>query len=176
MSEPNELVTQKSVFRPKVFGSIGGLPFPENKAVMEPSTIGVPVSRNPPQPPIKTGHKQVIIGNIPAKSNCYRIIILKNKDKTKEHGSLAKTTQLKQYERDFALQCTTYKNRNIDCQFSIEVDVYFKQNRSDLDNSLKCLLDCLQECGAIVNDNLCQRIVANKYIDPVNPRIEFTLF
>ena len=118
---------------------------------------------------------QRIMGNIPAKSNCYRIIILKNKDKTKEHGSLAKTTQLKQYERDFAFQCNVYKNKNIDYHFEIEVNVYFKVNRSDLDNSLKCLLDCPQQCNAIKNDNLCVRIVANKYLDPHNPRVEFTI-
>lgn len=119
--------------------------------------------------------EQVIFGNIPAKSNCYRIIILKNKDKTKEHGSLAKTKELKQYETDFAYQCTKYKNKNIDYEFEIEVDVYFKVRRSDLDNCLKCLLDCLQQVKAIKNDNLCMRIVANKYIDPANPRIEFTI-
>lgn len=118
---------------------------------------------------------QVIIGNIPAKSNCYRIIILKNKDKMKEHGSLAKTKELRQYENDFSIQCTKYKNKNINYPFEIEVDVYFKVNRSDLDNSLKCLLDCLQQCNAIKNDNLCMRIVANKYLDPHNPRIEFTI-
>lgn len=119
--------------------------------------------------------KQRIVGNIPAKSNCYRIIILKNKDKTKEHGSLAKTQALRQYEKDFAYQCTKYKNKNIDYEFEIEVDVYFQVRRSDLDNSLKCLLDCLQQVNAIKNDNLCMRIVANKYLDPANPRIEFTI-
>lgn len=119
--------------------------------------------------------RQTIIGNIPAKSNSYRIIILKNKDKSKQHGSLAKTQELKQYEIDFAIQCNLYKNKNIDYTFEIEVDVYFKQNRSDLDNSLKCLLDCLQQCHAIKNDNLCMRIVANKYLDPINPRVEFTI-
>jgi Holliday junction resolvase RusA-like endonuclease len=119
--------------------------------------------------------KQVIIGNPPSKSNSYIIIILKNKDKSKQHGSLAKTKQLKQYENDFAMQCNLFRNKNIDCEFQIWVDVYFPSKRSDLDNCLKCLLDCLQQCKAIKNDNLCVKIVATKYIDPVNPRIEFLI-
>lgn len=118
---------------------------------------------------------QVIHGNPPSKSNSYIIIILKNKDKSKQHGSLAKTKQLRQYEKDFALQCNLYRNRNIDCEFGIEVDVYFQTRRSDLDNCLKCLLDCLQQCNAIKNDNQCVKIIATKYIDPANPRIEFTI-
>lgn len=122
-----------------------------------------------------SGEVQVIHGSIPAKSNSYRIIVLKNKDKTKEHGSLAKTQELREYERGFAYQCVKYKNKNIDKPFQIAVDVYFKKNASDLDNSLKCLLDCLQQVNAIKNDNLCVRIIANKYIDPENPRVEFTL-
>lgn len=120
-------------------------------------------------------HKQIIIGNPPAKSNCYRIIILKNKDKTKQHASLAKAPQLRSYERDFQLQCMKYRNAKIDEPFKIEIDVYFTQQRSDLDNSLKVILDCLQQVGAITNDNLCNGIVANKFVDKINPRIEFTL-
>ncbi len=119
--------------------------------------------------------KQIIFGKIPSKSNSYIIIVLKNKDKTKEHGSLAKTQQLKNYEKDFSIQCTKFKNKNIDYEFEFEVDVYFERRISDLDNSLKCILDCLQQVNAIKNDNLCMRIVANKYIDPENPRIEFTI-
>lgn len=124
---------------------------------------------------IPSKHKQVILGNPPAKSNCYIIIILKNKDKTKQHASLAKATELKQYERGFALQCMAYRNAMIDEPFKIEVDVYFKQQRSDLDNSLKVILDCLQTARAITNDNLCDGIIANKFVDKFNPRIEFTI-
>jgi Holliday junction resolvase RusA-like endonuclease len=72
------------------------------------------------------------------------------------------------------LQCG-YRNRNIQGFFELYADVYFQSNQPDLDNSLKGLLDCLQSCNAIKNDRNCVKIVANKYIDKNNPRIEFTV-
>lgn len=152
------------------------------------------------------GPVEVILGNIPSKSNCYRIITIPGKGDPVEcpdcdgsndvngpkcktcgglgvvdlpgdkHYSLGKTYKLKKYERDFALQCRHYKNKMIDSEFTIEVDVYYPTRRSDLDNSLKILLDCLQKVvRAIKNDNKCMRIVANKKHDPANPRIEFCI-
>jgi Holliday junction resolvase RusA-like endonuclease len=47
--------------------------------------------------------------------------------------------------------------------------------RSDIDNSLKVQLDCLQKCKAIKNDNLCVKIVAEKFVDKENPRVEFKI-
>ena len=113
--------------------------------------------------------KQTINGFVPSKSNCYRIITLAG------HGSLAKTEKLKAYENSFYLQCNTYRYVNIKSFFEIEIDVYYPNNRADLDNSLKVVLDCLQKVKAIENDNKCFRIVANKFLDKENPRIEFKL-
>lgn len=93
--------------------------------------------------------------------------------KPKGHASLAKSAALKQYENDFYIQCNQYRNKMIDGYFQVEVDVYYPNQRSDLDNSLKVLLDCLQKVQAFKNDNKCTRIVANKFLDPINPRIEF---
>lgn len=118
---------------------------------------------------------QVIYGNIPSKSNCYKIITFKSKDKSKQHASLAKTSALKKYEEDFFIQCNKYRNKMIEGYFQLEVDVYYPSQRADLDNSLKVLLDCLQRVKAFKNDNKCTRIVANKYLDTKNPRIEFSL-
>ena len=53
--------------------------------------------------------------------------------------------------------------------------MYFSSNRPDLDNALKSTLDCLQMCKAITNDRNCVKIVANKFIDRIKPRLEFTL-
>lgn len=118
---------------------------------------------------------QVIHGNIPSKSNCYKIITFKSKDPSKSHASLAKTKALTQYEKDFYIQCSKYRNAAIDEYFTLEVDVYYPSQRSDLDNCLKVLLDCLQKVNAITNDNKCVRIVANKFLDAKNPRIEFVI-
>ena len=51
--------------------------------------------------------EQVIYGSVPSKSNCYRIITLGG------HGSLAKTSAMKEFEKKFYLQCGAYRNRNI---------------------------------------------------------------
>ncbi len=113
--------------------------------------------------------RQTIYGNPPSKSNSYRIITIKG------HGSLCKTKALTQYEKDFYIQCNHYRNKNIEGYFEFHIDVYYPSQRSDLDNSLKCCLDCLQKVGAVKNDNLCIKIVAQKFLDKLNPRIEFEI-
>jgi len=113
-------------------------------------------------------HEAVVYGHVPSKSNQYQIIKLGSK------FSLAKTKAMKEYEEKFFLQCG-YRNRNIQGFFELYADVYFQSNQPDLDNSLKGLLDCLQACKAIKNDRNCIKIVANKFIDKHNPRIEFTI-
>jgi len=114
-------------------------------------------------------HEQVIYGVPPSKSNMYRIITIKG------HGSLAKTEAMKKYERDFFLQCGAYRNKKIKNYFELYLDVYLPNQRQDLDNILKGTLDCLQSCKAIDNDRWCVKIVAEKFVDPVRPRIEFTI-
>lgn len=118
---------------------------------------------------------QVIFGTPPAKSNCYIIIQFRKKGTDKNHASLAKTSALKKYEKDFYIQCNQYRNANIDGYFQFEMQVYYPNQRSDLDNSLKVVLDCLQMVGAFPNDNKCTRIVLDKFLDKLNPRIEFTI-
>lgn len=159
----------------------------------------------------KKSAAQVIFGNVPAKSNCYRIITFKKKndnsvvnemqvdilhkmlkavsidqvrflmkefgelDSQNGHYSLAKTKQLKKYEEDFVIQAMKVKNKKVDVPFELLIDVYFPTKRSDLDNSLKVVLDCLQACEAIVNDSLCMRMIPQKFIDKENPRVEFVI-
>jgi Holliday junction resolvase RusA-like endonuclease len=112
---------------------------------------------------------QTIIGKCPSKSNCYKIITLG------KHASLAKTKVLSDYEKSFYLQCNHYRNVEISGLFEIKLSVYNESNRADLDNALKIILDCLQKVKAIKNDNNCIRILAEKFVDKNNPRIEFTL-
>lgn len=114
-------------------------------------------------------HAQIIYGHVPSKSNQYQIIRLGNKT------TLGKTKTMREFEEKFYLQCGAYRNKNIKGFFELYVDVYFQSNQPDLDNALKGLLDCLQGCKAIQNDRNCVKIVANKFIDKNNPRIEFTI-
>lgn len=115
----------------------------------------------------KTHPVQVIHGNPPSKSNTYRIITING------HGSLAKTPALKKYENDFFIQCNHYRNLNIQGYFELHAKVFYPSQRSDLDNFLKCCLDCLQKVKAVKNDNKLIKIVAEKFLDKANPRIEF---
>ena len=113
--------------------------------------------------------EQVILGQCPSKSNSYKVIRIAG------HGSLGKQKCLKDYEQSFFMQCGKYRNVNIQGYFELHIDVYFTTMSHDLDNTLKIVLDCLQAIKAIKNDNRCVKIVAQKFIDKNNPRIEFTL-
>lgn len=112
--------------------------------------------------------KNIILGQPPSKSNCYRVITIHG------HGSLGKTTALKKYEQKFFEQCRL-RDANISNFFELYLDVFFHSNLPDLDNCLKVILDCLQSCKAIKNDRYCVKIEARKFIDKNNPRVEFVL-
>lgn len=106
---------------------------------------------------------RIIKGSVPAKSNQYRI----------SGNRLYKAKEVKDYERIFALQYN--RHETITTPFSISVKVYMGNKRADLDNSLKGIMDNLQQVGAIQNDCLCIHIEATKFIDKTNPRIEIEL-
>lgn len=108
---------------------------------------------------------EVIHGVCPSKSNCYRI----------GNKGLFKTDALKKYEDNFYIQCGKYRDANIKGYFEFRIDVYYPNERADLDNSLKCVLDSLQRAKAIPNDNKCTKIVARKFKDELRPRIEFEI-
>ena len=112
----------------------------------------------------QSSHQYVIHGACPSKSNCYRI----------GHKGLFKTEALRKYEDSFRSQFAG-RGKMITERFELEIDVFYPSDRSDLDNSLKVALDCLQACKAIKNDRKCERIVAQKFIDKERPRIEFTI-
>ena len=112
---------------------------------------------------------QTVLGGCPSKSNCYRIIKIGTK------ASMMKASALKKYERDFFMQCGKYRNLNIDGYFEFHCRVFYPSQRSDIDNSLKVQLDCLQIVKAIKNDNLCVKVVAEKFVDKINPRVEFKI-
>jgi Holliday junction resolvase RusA-like endonuclease len=113
--------------------------------------------------------KQVVFGVVPSKSNSYRIVRINNASR------IAKSKSVTNYEDSFILQCTLYRNANIETDFNFYMDVFYPSRRSDIDGSLKVVLDCLQKVNAIKNDNLCQKIVVRKFLDKSNPRVEFVI-
>ena len=111
--------------------------------------------------------KETIFGQCVAKANHYMAV---GGDKGRR---IIKDAVLRAYERSFCSQCTIYRNKGINAPFRLIIDVYHSSQRFDLDNSLKTVLDLLQDVGAISNDNLCVGIEATKHIDRDNPRIVF---
>lgn len=112
---------------------------------------------------------QTIKGTVPSKANQYKVVALRG------HGALAKKKSLVQYEESFYMQVGEYRNLGIAGMFEFHCRVYYPSMRSDIDNALKVVLDCLQKTKTISNDNKCVKIVAEKFIDKANPRIEFRL-
>jgi Holliday junction resolvase RusA-like endonuclease len=108
--------------------------------------------------------REVIYGICPAKSNQYRI----------GPNGMYKAKALLAYERNFFIQCQN-RNKAIDGYFEVEVKVFYPSQRSDLDNALKVVMDCLQSAKVIRNDNKCVKIVAEKYLDKKNPRVELKI-
>jgi len=109
-----------------------------------------------------------IPGQAPAKSNTYQVA------KKNGHGSIIKTDAMHAYEMSFFAHCPC-RNLNIDTYFKIKIDVFFKSMKNDLDNAAKVILDCLQQCHVIKNDNKCMELHMFKYVDKENPRSIITI-
>ena len=112
--------------------------------------------------------KETIYGQVISKANNYQV---GNSGNGNRH--IIKSHEMREYERMFVRQCKVYRDKLINCSFTLYVAVYESSVRYDLDNALKTILDCLQMVKAITNDNLCVRIVAEKRIDKNNPRVVF---
>ena len=113
--------------------------------------------------------KFIITGNTPSKSNSYKVIRLGNR------CGLGKQKKLYDYEKSFLSQMQQYDYEMIEGNFKFIIDVFYDSRRPDLDNSLKVVLDCLQKCNAIKNDNKAMEILARKHLDKENPRVEFSI-
>lgn len=114
--------------------------------------------------------REIIYGQVVSKANNYEV----GNDK---HGGryIIKSEAIRAYERSFIEQCQIYKDRLINCHFTLYVAVYESSVRYDLDNALKTILDCLQMVKAITDDNLCRKIVAEKRVDKNNPHVVFAI-
>lgn len=113
---------------------------------------------------------ETIHGQVISKANNY--IVAADNSGTRH---IVKNDAIRQYESNFVSQCRIYKDRLIDRNFILHIEVFEQSNVYDLDNALKTILDCLQYVKAIVNDNLCVGIHARKHIDRRDPRILFAI-
>lgn len=110
--------------------------------------------------------KTIIYGQVPSKSNGYGI----------SGNRVYKKKNVVEYEEKFYLQCLKYRDWNYEGFFEFHMDIYFQSNRSDIDGSLKVILDILQKrVKAFVNDNRCVLLHVRKGVDKVNPRVEFEI-
>lgn len=115
--------------------------------------------------------REVIHGQILAKANHYQAV----PDTATGGSRIILDEAFRAYAKSFRQQCHIYKDRGIDRPFILFCHVWHSHKRFDLDNSLKTLLDLLQDVKAISDDNLCICIQAVKHIDPQNPRVEFAI-
>ena len=113
---------------------------------------------------------ETIYGQVVAKANNYMAVPDSSGGKR-----IIKNDSVRAYEKSFAMQCRTYRNRHISSPFIFHITVYHSSWRYDLDNSIKTVLDCLQQVDAITNDNLCISIQARKSIDRHSPRVTFRI-
>ena len=118
----------------------------------------------------KKMERETIYGQVVSKANNYEV-------GNNKHGGryIIKSDAIRAYERSFIEQCQIYKDRLINCHFTLYVAVYESSVRYDLDNALKTILDCLQMAKAITDDNLCRKIVAEKRVDKHRPRIVYAI-
>lgn len=86
---------------------------------------------------------------------------------------IIKNEALRQYERSFCQQCVAYRDRYISRPFEIYITVYESSWMYDVDNAVKTIMDCIQYCRCIKDDNLCVHLEAEKKIDKLHPRVEF---
>ena len=60
-------------------------------------------------------------------------------------------------------------------RYKLSVKAFRSCNRGDVDNFLKTIQDALQDSGLILDDSQLDKVIAEKFIDKMRPRIEFTL-
>ena len=114
---------------------------------------------------------ETIYGQILAKANHYQAV----PDQSTGGRRIILDEAFRRYAQSFYSQCKMYRDKYIRGAFRLMVDVYHSNMRFDLDNSLKTLLDLLQDVHAIEDDNRCVTIIANKHIDRNNPRVTFSI-
>ena len=112
-----------------------------------------------------------IAGQPPSKSNSYKT----GRTKT-GRTTFYKSKECKDYERDFALQYAPQAIDTIRGDFAFLLTYYTRNKASDLDGSYKIILDCLQDNGAVKNDNNLAFNLGSKYIERKNPGVRIEVW
>jgi Holliday junction resolvase RusA-like endonuclease len=113
------------------------------------------------------GYKFELIGNLPAKKN----MLFKGK-----YGNWynSKTKDLEPFLLQLKVQAKQYKNLPIKDNCIILVHIW-SSDRADLNNQLTSLFDLLQDAEIVENDRQIKHIVAKKFIDNKNPKVELEI-
>ena len=114
-------------------------------------------------------YSAIIHGKVPSKSNSYKVI------KVDGQSRIGKKDVVKRYEEAFMWQVGKIRDAGISGMFEFYLDVYYPTKSPDLDGCFKVVLDLLQKAKVIKNDNNCCKIVARKFIDKTDPRVEFKI-
>lgn len=108
--------------------------------------------------------KMVLQGTLYQKGNSRRLVyngssprVIKSAKALKASADLV--TQIK----------AQWKGKPLEKNITLEADIYYPNNRHDLEASLLC--DALQKGGAIKNDNRIKVMILRKHIDKENPRV-----
>jgi len=136
----------------------------------------------------------IILGNVPSKSNSYRIITLPVKgaipcracgQRETHASSLAKTSVMSKYEKSYQQQIGDSLRQDISGRLTATIRVYYDSERPDTDGCLKAALDGLQPPkvkdgadripGVILNDRQIRKIILERFLDRDRPRIEIAL-
>lgn len=87
-------------------------------------------------------------------------------------GVFYKAVEAKDWER-LADQMLSYKKINpVSDECIVHLDYYFKTKGRDVDSSIKIVLDTLQRNRVLSNDRIVKRVIATKYKDKFDPRVE----
>jgi len=86
-------------------------------------------------------------------------------------GHRFKTQEAKDWEEEFMLKLLISRVKPLGkAKIEVFISYYFKDNRSDLGNRTKILIDALQKSRFIDNDNQVWALHEYKEIDKKNPR------
>lgn len=122
---------------------------------------------------------------IPISVNHYikpRPYIQKMGGKSIPRVTMYETAEAKLYKRKFAkhikeqIALQGWSLPDVNTFIVAEIEVYFPRVDMDSNNIWKLLLDTCTECGVWIDDNKVLERTNNIYYDPINPRVEITIY